>query len=120
LSPARYRFGKSYRLLTPSDYRYVFQHARKRTARGFTVYICPNSLGHPRLGIAISRKCAPRAVTRNHAKRIIREAFRLSKCRLGGVDIVFLGRQGLVGQSSEQLRAVISAQFAEIEQCATC
>lgn len=120
MSPASNRFGKSYRLLTPSEYRYVFQHARKRTARGFTVYTCPNSLGHPRLGIAISRKCAPGAVTRNRAKRIIREVFRLSKDSLGGVDIVFIGRQGLAAQSKEELRAVICAQLAEIEQCAAC
>lgn len=84
------------------------------------MYICPNSLGHPRLGIAISRKCAPHAVTRNRAKRIIREAFRLCTDRLGSVDIVFLGRPGLAGQSREDLRAVIAAQLAEIEQCAAC
>lgn len=84
------------------------------------MYICPNPLGHPRLGIAISRKCAPHAVTRNRAKRIIRETFRLCKDRLGGVDIVFLGRQGLAGQSREVLRATIRAQFAEMEQCAAC
>lgn len=84
------------------------------------MYICPNSLGHPRLGIAISRKCAPHAVTRNRAKRIIREIFRLGKDRMGSVDIVFLGRQGLAGQSREELRAVIRTQLAEIEQCAAC
>jgi ribonuclease P protein component len=119
-NPVRYRFGKLYRLLKPSEFRNVFQRARKRSARGFTVYICPNTLGYPRLGIAISRKCAPSAVTRNRAKRAIREDFRLRAARLGGVDIVFLGRPGLAGQGREQLRAVIGAQLAEIEQCAGC
>lgn len=119
MSAARYRFGKAYRLLTPSEYRYVFERARKRSARGFTVYICPNALGHPRLGIAISRKCAPHAVTRNRAKRIIREAFRLRRDRLGGVDIVFLGRHGLAAQGREEIRTVVEAQLAEIERCAT-
>lgn len=84
------------------------------------MYICPNSLGHPRLGIAISRKCAPRAITRNRAKRIIREAFRLRQHRLGGVDIVFLGRPGMAGQSRAELRAAVGAQLAEIERCAGC
>ncbi|MBK8164054.1 MAG: ribonuclease P protein component [Gammaproteobacteria bacterium] len=120
MDPVRFRFSKSHRLLKPSDYRHVFQRARKRPARGFTVYICPNALGHPRLGIAISRKCLPSAVARNRAKRIIRECFRLRTHDLGGVDIVFLGRQGLAGQDREELRAVVSAQFAEIEQCAGC
>lgn len=119
-NPVRYRFGKSYRLLKPSEFRYVFQRARKRSARGFTVYVCPNTLGHPRLGIAISRKCAPSAVMRNRAKRIIREAFRIRTERLGSVDIVFLGRPGLAEQSREQLRAVVGTQLAEIEQCAGC
>ncbi len=120
LSPDRYRFGKSHRLLKPSEYRHVFQRARKRAARGFTLYICPNTLGHPRLGIAISRKCVPGAVMRNRARRIIREGFRLRAHTLGGVDIVFLGRPGLAGQGREELRAVVNAQLAEIEQCARC
>jgi ribonuclease P protein component len=82
------------------------------------MYVCPNTLGHPRLGIAISRKCAASAVTRNRAKRIIREAFRVRKDRLGGIDIVFLGRPGLASQSREEIRTVVSAQLTEIEQCA--
>ncbi len=120
MAPVRFRFGKSHRLLKPSEYRFVFQRARKRAARGFTIYICPNTLGHPRLGVAISRKCVPGAVMRNRVKRIIRESFRQRSHTLGGVDIVFLGRQGLAGQSREELRAVVNAQLAEIEQCAGC
>jgi ribonuclease P protein component len=84
------------------------------------MYVCPNTLGHPRLGIAISRKCAPSAVMRNRAKRIIREAFRVRKDRLGGVDVVFLGRPGLASQSREEMRTVVNTQLAGIEQCADC
>ncbi len=57
---------------------------------------------------------------RNRAKRVIRECFRLRSHTLGGVDIVFLGRHGLAGQSRDELRAVVNAQLAEIEQCAGC
>ena len=82
------------------------------------MYVYPNTLAYPRLGIAISRKSAPSAVTRNRAKRIIREAFRVRKDRLGGVDVVFLGRPGLGSQSREEMRATVCAQLTEIEQCA--
>ena len=36
----------------------------------------------------ISRKHAARAVTRNHLKRCIREAFRLEQERLGPLDVL--------------------------------
>ncbi len=45
-----------------------------------------------RLGLAVSRKVSPRAVVRNRIKRLIRESFRQSKQKLGGLDIVIVAR----------------------------
>lgn len=117
MAAGRNAFGKSHRLLTPSDYRHVFQRARKRTFGGLVSYTRPNALGYPRLGLAISRKCSPRAVERNRIKRVIREAFRLRRQSLGGVDIVFLGQAGVTRHDAAGLRAVVDKHLTEIEQC---
>jgi len=58
-----------------------------RTAR-LSLYRLPNSLAYPRLALVVPKRLAPRAVTRNRIRRLIREAFRLQQQRLGGSDCV--------------------------------
>jgi ribonuclease P protein component len=48
-----------------------------------------NRFGAPRLGIAVGRKVAPSAVSRNAVKRILRERFRRNRTALPPVDLVF-------------------------------
>jgi len=43
-----------------------------------------------RLGLAVAKKCAKRAVDRNRLKRLARESFRQHKQSLAGFDIVLL------------------------------
>lgn len=52
------------------------------------VYFAPNNLDHPRLGIAVSKKLG-NAVSRNKAKRILREYFRHNVAVFGDYDLVF-------------------------------
>jgi ribonuclease P protein component len=48
-----------------------------RESRGpLSVFALPNSLGHPRLGLAVPRRVGT-APKRNRIKRLLREAFRL-------------------------------------------
>jgi ribonuclease P protein component len=117
LAEARNGFGKSYRLLRPADFQHVFQGGRRRSAGNLAVYWRPNRLAHPRIGIAISRKCTRSAVIRNRIKRVVREAFRVRKERLGGVDIVFLAHAGAATHDTKQLRAIVDSHLAELEVC---
>jgi ribonuclease P protein component len=59
-----------------------------RTRRHFTLFVRPNGESHARIGIIASKRVAARAVDRNRAKRLVREAFRKVRHRLGGLDVV--------------------------------
>ena len=46
-----------------------------------------------RLGMAVSRKTAPRAVDRNYMKRVIRDIFRRNASSFPGLDVVVSPRR---------------------------
>lgn len=69
-----------------------------------------NSFGHPRLGMAISKKNVKRAVKRNLIKRQLRESFRLEQAIIGDFDVVVLARPGIDALSRQELRE-------QIEEC---
>lgn len=88
-------FPKSFRLLTPADFKLAFTDAQKFANRHWTLIVRANDLSVPRLGLAVSKKQLSRAVWRNRVKRIAREGFRQHKIVLCGYDIVVLGRKGV-------------------------
>jgi ribonuclease P protein component len=68
-----------------------------------------------RLGLAISKRMAPRAVDRNRIRRIIRETFRKRWDLLPGVDMVFLIRNRPRDLSSAALHAELSRLWTRVE-----
>jgi ribonuclease P protein component len=58
------------------------------------ILLClPNDIGHPRLGITVSRKVGI-AVTRNRVKRLIREFYRHNKYLFTAADYSIIAKQG--------------------------
>ena len=88
----RYSFRPQHRIRLPSEYSAVYG-AKTRESRGpLTAYALPNTLGHPRLGMSVSRKVGT-AVRRNRIRRLIRESFRLLQHDLPqGYDFVVVVR----------------------------
>lgn len=103
------------RLRNSTEFRAVYEHGRRFDGRLMTVFLLANDLGQHRLGITASRKMARLAVKRNRAKRLIREAFRLSNGKLetlgGTYDWVFNARRSLLevkaGAVIEELQVLI-------------
>lgn len=96
-------FPRAARLLKPSQFRRVFQRARRVTDQYFTILARSNGQQAARLGLAISKKQARRAVDRNRIKRLVRESFRHHRHELHGLDVVVMARSQALARSNREL-----------------
>jgi len=94
LSPPQRRslaFPRQARLLRPAEFQRVFKQKTLRSADDvLTIFATPNTLEHPRLGLAIAKKQLRHAHQRNLIKRLVRESFRHQT--LPALDIVVMVR----------------------------
>ena len=99
-------FPKSHRLLTKEQFDRVFDQKCSAADGRVIVYVAPNDVSHPRLGLVVSKKVG-NAVVRNRWKRLLREAFRLSRDELpAGMDLVVLPRKDVEPRLDELTRSL--------------
>jgi ribonuclease P protein component len=98
------RFPKRLRLLRACDFERVFAARASAADARIAVYGAANDLGHPRLGLTVSRRVGG-AAARNRWKRLLREAFRLTQHELPPLDLVCVARAA----SPPELRQLIDA-----------
>ena len=111
-------FPKALRLTEASDYRKVFDSARRTTGNDFLVLVRHNTQNIARLGLAISKKRLRLAVQRNRIKRLVRESFRRHQEELAGVDIVVLAQKSILQKNNSELRQSIEKHWEKIIKCA--
>lgn len=87
------RFRPHERINDPADFRRAFDRKRSVSSAAMVVHGVENHRDFPRLGISVGRKRIRSAAARNRVKRVLREAFRLSKAELpAGIDLVIVPR----------------------------
>lgn len=112
-----YRFTKEQRLLTPTAFREVFDAPERKLHQSHLMaFISANNQGHPRVGMAITKRKVPTAVSRNLVKRSIREQFRIQSNKLENKDIVFIVKKSIKGVDKKELKNQINNIFKKIEK----
>ena len=88
------RFLRKYRVRRPAEFERAYRRRHTASDHLIVVYGYPNGLAYPRLGLSVSRKVG-NAVVRNRWKRLLREAFRISRQDLpAGIDLIVVARPG--------------------------
>ena len=104
-----FRFPKTFRLRKGKEFDRVFQEGKRVSDGRMLLVFAPNGLPHSRLGILAGRKIG-NAVTRNRAKRVFREAFRLGRETLPrGFDFIVVPRPQEEERTLAQARLSLEA-----------
>lgn len=116
----RLGFSKALRLLTPADYKQVFDNAELRvSSKELLILARINRFDHPRLGLVIAKKHVRRAVQRNRIKRVIREGFRQRQAALlggQGIDTIVLARGGVDKLDNSALQHLLDGLWRQLQR----
>lgn len=107
-------FPRTHRLLAGAEYSRVFGGADRSSDRFFTVLARLNQQSAARLGLAISRRVAPRAVDRNRLRRLAREAFR--QLQLAPLDFVVMAKKDALAAANPEIRSSLDRHFGRLSQ----
>ncbi len=111
--------AKLERLRKRAEFLRVYESGKRFEGRFMTVFILPAKDGVHRLGVTATKKAIGNAVSRNRAKRLLREAFRLSRAELDAIetkfDWVLNARRSLLHTKLEKPLAEFRAIAAKVK-----
>jgi ribonuclease P protein component len=79
-----------------------------------TMIVLDSTAPGPRLGLAISARAVPLAVSRNRIKRLARETFRARRAALPSADIVLQARSAAAGAPAAEVRATLERMWRRL------
>ena len=121
-------FSRQIRLLKPDEYSRVFKNPVRSSDRYLTILAVvrepsdttslenTDPLLNSRLGLAISKKNAKRAVDRNRIKRLIRESFRKHLPILPAVDLVVMAKPVTKNADNQQIFQSLEQHWNKLAQ----
>lgn len=111
---------KDARLRKSTEFRLVYNEGKRFEGRLVTAFVLSSGLPQHRFGITASRKMSRLAVKRNRAKRLLREAFRLTNGELEGLknryDWVFNARRSILEVKAEAVIADLRRVITQVER----
>ena len=85
-----FSLSKRERLLKPEQFKHIFNNGNRLRFKEQLILFEKNNTDINRVAFVVPKSMIKLAVDRNHARRLLREAYRLNKDTIGpGLDIIF-------------------------------
>ncbi|MBP5227616.1 MAG: ribonuclease P protein component [Kiritimatiellae bacterium] len=92
--------------LDSARYPAVFAAKRSFCGKKMVLWLNRRAEAGRRAGVVVSKRTLHDAVDRNRAKRLLREAFRLSRgCLPADIEVILIARGGIRGTTCREVRA---------------
>lgn len=99
-------FPSSHRIRQSKEFEQAFRH-KGLINKWFTIHLFNSNHEFARLGMVVSKRTMAKSVSRNFAKRLIREIFRVHSSKLAALDYVVRVRRSLTKDTSTEARAAL-------------
>jgi len=96
------------------DFEQAFR-AQRFTNKWYIIYVRKNEYDCSRLGLVISKKTMAKAVTRNFAKRLVREVFRCNFSAEQSLDVVVRARRQIGQENSAEGRLALAQLLLAVQ-----
>ena len=101
---------RNYYLRDSSEFQYVYKKGQRFDGKFLTAFVICNEGTSHRLGVTASKKALGKAVDRNRAKRLLREAFRFNESSLSALTSKY---DWVLNAKSTLLRVKLSSPASE-------
>jgi ribonuclease P protein component len=107
-------YPKLHRLCKKNQIDNAFSSKKRLSFDCISIAVTRNQQNHPRLGLIVSKKILPLAVSRNLFKRVIREEFRTHSELLQNMDFVVIAKRNLTGLTAEQMKICLRKSLEKL------
>lgn len=93
------------KLRLKSEFDYVREHGRKFVSGLFILVVADTPDGKLRCGVICGKKYSKKAVTRNRARRLLWESFRMLKPDINQAHLIMIPRQKMMTVKQQEVQA---------------